>query len=282
MSLSLPSGRFSALAWLALVLLLVGIIGTELGWGSRIRHALPQTKPQKIRPAVLPLQKDFDLLPIDRAYTEILARPLFVPGRHSLLPRVESFAHSSAPSAKRRKVALLPPPPPPPPKVQAQEQAVQEPPREKMRKGQFALDGIILTQGKNIALLREVSTRKTVRAELGEEINGMLVEKLEPDRITFKQDEEREVLILKVKTGPKAPAKQGMPARQGSVGVPQQSVVAPADGSAQAAVPAEPGAAVPAAPVAAVPAPPAAVADGDPTTPSFVERRRALRQRSAQ
>lgn len=261
--------RFPAMAWLLPILLLAGIIGTELGWGTSVKASLPQPKLQKYRPAVVPLQPDFDLLSLDQAYTQILSRPLFVSGRRSLMPSAASARNGSASSSSRRRVS--PPPPSPPSRPTAP--VVEEPPKEKMRKGQFVLDGIIIARDKNIALLREVSTRKTVRAELGEEINGMLVEQVEPDRITFKQGEERELLILKVKTGPK-PARQSIPARQGGPGggaVPVSSPVAPA----------EPANTVPgAAPAAAIPAP--SVADGDPATPSFVERRRALRQRPPQ
>jgi type II secretory pathway component PulC len=76
-----------------------------------------------------------------------------------------------------------------------------------MRKGQFILDGIIITKDKNIALLREEITRKVIRVELGQEINGMLIEKLDRDRITLKQGDEREELVLKIKTGPNPPGK---------------------------------------------------------------------------
>jgi type II secretory pathway component PulC len=118
-----------------------------------------------------------------------------------------------------------------------------------MRKGQFILDGIIITKDKNIALLREITTRKMVRVELGQEINGMQIEKLERDKITFKQGDEREELILRIKTGPSQPGKSGSP------GVPTRL-----------AAPAVP---LPGAPVAAP-------AENDPR--SVFERRRALRQ----
>ncbi|MDQ3268291.1 MAG: hypothetical protein M3P47_06175 [Pseudomonadota bacterium] len=119
-----------------------------------------------------------------------------------------------------------------------------------MRKGQFILDGIIITKDKNIALLREVTTRKMVRVELGQEINGMQIEKLDRDKITFKQGDEREEVILKIKTV-LGPGKSGSPR------APEQ-LAAPA-----ASLPGVPGA----APVQNV---------GDPQ--SVFERRRALRQ----
>jgi len=120
-----------------------------------------------------------------------------------------------------------------------------------MRKGQFILDGIIITKDKNIALLREVATRKMVRVELGQEINGMQIEKLDRDKVTFKQGDEREELVLKIKTGPSHPGKSGSP------GVPTQF-----------AAPAMP------QPGAPVTAPTENVADPR----SVFERRRALRQ----
>ena len=109
-----------------------------------------------------------------------------------------------------------------------------EPPKPIMRKGQFILDGIIITKDKNIALLREVASRKMVRVELGQEINGMQVEKLDRDKITFKQGDEHEEVILKIKTvsgptgkpgNPHAPAQLAAP----TAPLPGASVTAPAE-----------------------------------------------------
>jgi len=97
-----------------------------------------------------------------------------------------------------------------------------------MRKDQFILDGIIITKDKNIALLREVATRKMVRVELGQEINGMQIEKLERDKITFKQGDEREELLLKIKTGPSKPGRPASP-QTPAVPLPGAPVAAPTD-----------------------------------------------------
>ena len=240
MKLPFEPRHFTTLLLLALILLLIGTIGTELGWGHRVNVLLPQPKPQKNRPMVLPLQPEFVLLPLDQSYTEILARPLFVSSRRPLPSKFVPRQHT--PSASTRR----PPPPPSPPLVPV---AI-EPPKPTMRKGQFMLDGIIITKDKNIALLREVATRKMVRVELGQEINGMQIEKLDRDKITFKQGDEREEVILKIKT-------VSGPGKSGSQ-----------HGSAQIAAPAV---SLPGAPVAA---PEQNV--GDPQ--SVFERRRALRQ----
>jgi len=241
MKLPFEPRHFTNILLWAMILLLIWMIGTELGWGNRVNVPLPQPKPQKIRPAVLPLQPEFALLSLNQSYSEILARPLFVSTRRPLPPKVVPRPRSSSSASARR--AASPPPLPVP----------VEPPKPAMHKGQFILDGIIITKDKNIALLREVTTRKMARVELGQEINGMQIEKLERDKITFKQGDEREELILRVKTGPIQP---GM---SGSSVVPTQ-LVAPV-------VP------LPSAPVTA---PIEGVADPG----SVFERRRALRQQS--
>ncbi|CAG9931370.1 hypothetical protein [Candidatus Nitrotoga arctica] len=244
MKLPFEPRHFTTLLLLALILFLTGTIGTELGWGKRVNLPVPPPKPQKIRPAVLPLQSEFALRSLDKSYTEILARPLFVSSRRPLPPKFVPGQRSASSASTRRSLSLSPPPSLPLVPV------VIEPPKPTMRKGQFILDGIIITKDKNIALLREVASRKMVRVELGQEINGMQVEKLERDKITFKQGDEHEEIILKIKTVPGPPGKSGSPH------------------PAQLAAPAVP---LPGAPVAA---PEQNV--GDPR--SVFERRRALRQ----
>jgi hypothetical protein len=241
MKLPFEPRHITTLLLLALILLLTGTIGTELGWGNRVNLPVPPPKPQKIRPAVLSLQPDFALRSLDQSYTEILARPLFVSSRRPLPPKFVPGQRSASSASTRR-----PPPPPSPPPVLV---AI-EPPKPTMRKGQFILDGIIITKDKNIALLREVATRKMVRVELGQEINGMQIEKLDRDKITFKQGDEREEVILKIKTV-LGPGKSGSPHAPAQLAAPAMSL--------------------PGAPVAA----PEQNA-GDPQ--SVFERRRALRQ----
>jgi hypothetical protein len=241
MKLPFEPRHFTNILLLVMILLLIWTIGTELGWGNRVNVPLPQPKPQKIRPAALPLQPEFVLLSLDQSYSEILARPLFVSTRRPLPPKFVSRQRS--PSSARRSAS----PPPSPPSLPV----LVEPPKPTMHKGQFILDGIIITKDKNIALLREVTTRKMVRVELGQEINGMQIEKLERDKVTFKQGDEREELILRIKTGPNQPGVSGNPS------VPTQ-LAAPA---------------VP-LPSASVTAPMESVADPR----SVFERRRALRQ----
>ena len=187
--------HFLNIVFLAILVLLIWTIGTELGWGTRINTPLPQPTPQKNRPAALPLQPAFVLQPLN-SYTTILDRPLFTPNRHSLPATPTLHQHKTSTTSTHHS-------PPPPPLLPVPV----EPPQPTMRKGQFILDGIIITKDKNIALLREEITRKVMRVELGQEINGMLIEKLDRDRITLKQGDEREELVLKIKTVPNQPGK---------------------------------------------------------------------------
>ncbi|CAH1903903.1 conserved hypothetical protein [Candidatus Nitrotoga sp. HW29] len=248
MKLPFEPRQFTTLLLLVLILFLTGTIGTELGWGNRVNLPMPLPKPQKTRPAVLPLQPEFALRSLDKSYTEILARPLFVSSRRPLPPKFVPSGRSASSTSTHRSRTLLPPPPPLVP-------VAIEPPKPTMRKGQFILDGIIITKDKNIALLREVASRKMVRVELGQEINGMQVEKLERDKIIFKQGDEHEEIILKIKTV------SGPAGKSGSQHAP-----------AQLAAPAVP------LPGASIPAPEQNV--NDPR--SVFERRRALRQQPSE
>ncbi len=181
---------------LLLALLLALTIGIELGWGHRISLPLPLPKPQKTRIAALPLPPEFGLPPLEQTYTEMLGRPLFVPARR-------------------------PPSPPVPVGL----------PQSTMRKGQYILVGVIIDNGKNIALLREVAGGKMLRVEQGKEINGMQLEKLEPEKITLKQGEEREEVVLKIKSM----LKTSQPVPSGTSSVPGQP------GAPAASLPAQPG-----------------------------------------
>ncbi len=172
---------------IAAALLLLLVIGAELGWGERIGLATPQPKLQKNTTALPPLLPEFGLPPLDPTYVAIVERPLFVPTRRP------------------------PPLPPPPDQV-----------KPAMRKGQFMLIGVILTKGKNIALLREIANGKVSRVEQGKEINGILVEKLEREKVTLKQWEDREEVVMKMAQPLQfpQPGQPGMPALAGQPPVP--------------------------------------------------------------
>jgi general secretion pathway protein N len=176
-------------AWGVVSISLATVTGHELGWGEHIRLDLPSStvaSPAKVEDMALP---DFLLDPLEKAYTETVDRPLFVPTRR-------------------------PAPPPPPP----------EPPKPTMRKGQFVLMGVVITPETSLALLREANGTVTKRVEKGKKIDGITLEEVEPEKVVLTQHGDREVLGLKVQPSPKgAPATTaGTPAVAGaaSLGIP--------------------------------------------------------------
>jgi hypothetical protein len=168
MKLNFQPRYFIATLLLGVALLALVAIGIEIGWGRRISLPLPEVKRQENKLALAPLLPEFGLPPLDPSYHAVLERPLFVPTRR-------------------------PPPPPPPP----------APVKPAMKKGQFLLVGAIITKERKIAILREVANGKVARVEEGKEINGIKLEKLEPEKATLTQWDDREDIIMKIQPMPK-------------------------------------------------------------------------------
>ena len=61
--------------------------------------------------------------------------------------------------------------------------AAQEAAAARLQRGQFALTGTMVVDGKSTAFLREVAGNKARRVQAGEKINGMLVAEVKPDRV---------------------------------------------------------------------------------------------------
>jgi hypothetical protein len=102
-----------------------------------------------------------------------------------------------------------------------------------MKRGQFALSGTIVVEGKTTAFLKETNGGKPRRVTQGEVINGMTVASIAPDRIKLALGNETEELVLKVAAGPKttiqpvvpnAPVTAGAPPRPGVPGTPPGAV----------------------------------------------------------
>jgi hypothetical protein len=123
-----------------------------------------------------------------------------------------------------------------------------------MKKGQFALVGVLITPKQRSALLRDVQTNKTEVVALVGVIRGLTLGDVEPSRVVLRQGAESEELTLNVQTG----KRPGMP--------PAQSVVAPAQAPAVAPPPVLPASA------ASAPAPgratPASQPASSPSTPA--------------
>jgi hypothetical protein len=65
------------------------------------------------------------------------------------------------------------------------------------------LTGTLIIDGKATAFLRENAGGKSRRVAQGEQVNGMLVADVKPDRVKLTLGDEFEDLILKVAVGPK-------------------------------------------------------------------------------
>ena len=74
------------------------------------------------------------------------------------------------------------------------------------------LTGTLIIDGKATAFLRENAGGKSRRVAQGEQINGMLVAGVKPDRVKLTLGEESEDLVLKVAIGPKTTTQPGRPA----------------------------------------------------------------------
>jgi hypothetical protein len=154
------------LVWLLPFLALSVVIAWEADWGRKWRH-VPVTDavvvPQPVVVAVLPEYKPAETLASQR---DIVDRSLFNPTRRP--------APAAASDAKRR-----------------------------LQPGQFVLTGTLIIDGKATAFLRENTGGKSRRVAQGDQVNGMLVTDVKPDRIKLTLGDESEDLVLKVAAGPK-------------------------------------------------------------------------------
>jgi len=178
----------SWLVWLLPFIVLAFVIAWEADWGRKWRH-VPTTDavvvPQPVTVAVLPEYQPAATLATQR---DIVDRSLFNPTRRPA-------PAAAAEAAKKR-----------------------------LQPGQFVLTGTLIIDGKATAFLRENAGGKSRRVAQGEQINGMLVADVKPDRVKLTLGEESEDITLKVATGPKtttqpvAPTAPGAPAAQAAGG----------------------------------------------------------------
>ncbi|RPJ37720.1 MAG: hypothetical protein EHM21_17855 [Chloroflexi bacterium] len=181
--------------------LVLVIGGLELDWGRQLHSPLPVLRKPVAKLAETPLLPEFALPSLEQGYPETVNRPLFV-------------------------VTRRPAPPPPPP----------TPPKPVMQKGQFILHGVTIAGDVSIALLKEKNGTKTHRVKKGAEINGIRLEKVEAEKVTLTQWDDREELILKIQPMPKpapapAPARPGQPGQAGQPAVDGVPAPTPATGA---------------------------------------------------
>jgi hypothetical protein len=152
--------------WLLPFLALSLVIAWEADWGRKWRH-VPVTDgvvvPQPVVVAVLP---EYKPTAAPATQQDIVERSLFNPTRRP--------APAAAAEAKKR-----------------------------LQPGQFVLTGTLIIDGKATAFLRENTGGKSRRVAQGDQVNGMLVADVKPDRVKLTLGDESEDLVLKVAAGPK-------------------------------------------------------------------------------
>jgi hypothetical protein len=178
----LNAGRLRAWAvWLVPAVALALLIGWETDWGRqivRVPAVPPAGAPKPIAAEVLP---DFTIEGGLPAHAETVQRTLF--------------------NATRRPAPVL---------------AADSGPRQ-IAHGRYQLMGTTVAGESKVAFLKDLGGGKTRAVREGEEIDGMKVAHVTPDRVTFTAGDDSEELFLKVAPGPKttiaaAPPPPGAPA----------------------------------------------------------------------
>ena len=167
--------------WVVPAVALAALVGWEIDWGRqlvRMPSAPPPVEPKPVTAAALPEYRIEGGLP---AHAETVARTLF--------------------NATRRPAPVL---------------ASDGGPR-RLNPGRFQLMGTTVTAERNVAFLKEIAGGKSRVVRQGDEIDGVYVASVKPDRVKLTLGDESEELILKVAQGPKttlaaAPPPPGAPA----------------------------------------------------------------------
>ncbi|MEO7952809.1 MAG: hypothetical protein ABIR35_01775 [Polaromonas sp.] len=226
--------RYLALALGAISLILLSVLLWEWEQGKNLERDL--LKMRKLPATAVPAQKilpEFSLPDKETGFPELLSRPVF-----SVSRRPSGLANKDAGA---------------------------------MKKGQFALVGVLISPGQRSALLRDVATSKTETVPLIGVVRGLTLGDVQSDRVVLRQGAESEELMLNVLTGPKlpvapknpaAPPALPIPATPAPPAVPPTAKPASAPASAPVALPAasapQAGATPPQSPVKPL-APPAVV-----------------------
>ena len=100
----------------------------------------------------------------------------------------------------------------------------------RLNPGRFQLVGTTVTAERNVAFLKEVAGGKSRVVRQGDEIDGVYVASVAPDRVKLTLGGESEELVLKVAQGPKTTLAAAPP----PPGTPAPAAVAPAAAAARA------------------------------------------------
>lgn len=156
------------LVWLVPFAVLALVILWQVDWGRAFLRSPPPDASAAPKPVTLSMLPDYLPATSPDAHRDAVERTLFNPTRRP------------APSA------------------------VAEAAKPKMQRGQFALAGTLLVDGKAVAFLREVNGGKSRRVAQGDSINGLMVSEVRTDRVRLSLGDETEELALKIAVGPKA------------------------------------------------------------------------------
>ena len=182
------------LIWLLPFVVLAVVIAWEADWGRKWRHVPVIDAPVVAQPVVVAVLPEYQPEATLATKRDIVDRALFNPTRRPAPP-------AAAEAAKKR-----------------------------LQTGQFMLTGTLIIDGKATAFLRENAGGKSRRVAQGEQINGMLVADVQPDRVKLTLGEESEDLVLKVAAGPKTTTQPvtAPPAAPGTPGAGGGTPAAPA------------------------------------------------------
>ena len=136
--------------------------------------------------AVLPAEPAFALPPLEE-FSETVARPLFLPSRRPLAPAEDA----PKPAAVTRNL--------------------------------FTLMGVIISADERMALVKRRKTGEVLRLVEGQRVDGWLVEAIMPDRVTLRQGEATEDVVLKDAVRPPREKRRGADRRKGRTAKPPPS-----------------------------------------------------------
>lgn len=189
---ALQSSMRGWLIWFAPLVVLVLLIMWQTDWGRAFLREPPAEAGIVAKPLTVALLPEYQPLTAPDANRDAVERSLFNPTRRP------------APAA------------------------VAEGAKPRLQRGQFALSGTLVVDGKATAFLRETAGGKSRRVAQGETVNGMIVSEISTDRVRLTIGEESEELTLKLAVGPKTTIQPQVPVAAAPAGRPVTASAAPA------------------------------------------------------
>jgi len=155
------------LVWLVPLAVLAVLILWQTGWGRGLLREPPTDTGIVAKPLTVSLLPEYQPNVAPEMNRDVVERSLFNPTRR---PAPVALAAAGTP---------------------------------RLQRGQFALSGTLVVDGKATAFLRETTGGKSRRVAQGETVNGMVVTEIKTDRIRLTLGDESEELALKLAVGPK-------------------------------------------------------------------------------